>query len=268
MNRQTCFGGPFCTFLQRPVAAYIESKRFNRSFLPPESSLGQNIRPRSTVLWVTLDRQEKGVNAYQNALGLLSSRAIVDLGNYEASADHFLTRWRPERDPWPALGTEQQLAEVPPVFDIVRYEKETQGRVDYILFEGGAGSGGDSTEGLEAEWYRERIANYTLVSSAQRGRLRLYRRKSAAATASIHGGTVKGRGDPRLRRVAPLVSISWLSPSQSRRRRVRLRSSHPAAAAGSVISPRSTLTSRSAVSTATNGCVYASASFCPASFRR
>ena len=106
---------------------------------------------------------------------------IVDLGNYEAAADYFTTRFQPERSPFPALATMKDLEAAPPVFDIGRYEKETRGRVDYILFYGGRDSGGDGGKAAEVELCRSRIAGYKLARSGRLGNLRLYERTSAAA---------------------------------------------------------------------------------------
>jgi hypothetical protein len=123
------------------------------------------------------------VYPYRHAIGFLSSRVIIDLRNYEASKDHFSTRFQPERSPFPALGTLPELEDAPPVFDVARYERETHGRVDYILFQGGASadSDGNGIGRLERTLYRSQIANYTLVSSGQRGDLRLYERGSPSA---------------------------------------------------------------------------------------
>ena len=90
--------------------------------------LGQKIRPGSTVLWLTLEPLDGAVNPYRDAVGLLSPKAVIDLRNYEASADHFLTQWQPERSPVPALGTVLQLGEYRPCST---RQPERHGRVDY-----------------------------------------------------------------------------------------------------------------------------------------
>jgi hypothetical protein len=142
------------------------------------AAVGRNIRPGSTVLRLSLGSLAKGVDPYKHAAGILPSRAIINLSNYEASTDYFSTRFRPERCPFPALGTLAELGAAPPVFDIVRYERETQGRVDYILFQGGADSERNGMDPLEVTLYGDQIAGYTLVSSGQRGNVRLYQRNS------------------------------------------------------------------------------------------
>jgi hypothetical protein len=147
--------------------------------------LGQKIRPGSTVLWLTLEHLDGAVNPYRDAVGLLSQKAIIDLRNYEASTDHFLTQWQPERSPVPALGTVKQLGDEPPVFDIARYEKETHGRVDYIIFQGHPDSNGDAVERLANNLYRNQIASYKLTSPDQQGSLRLYQRTSPNANDAV-----------------------------------------------------------------------------------
>ncbi len=136
--------------------------------------LGENIRPQSTVLMLNCERSI-WPNAYKHSVGFLSARNIVDLRNYEASMEYFSTEFRPERSPFPALGTLKELESVPSRFDIPRYEKQTQGRVDYIIFEqqAPANSGGKL---LEEKLYGNQLANYRLLSSADGGKLRLYAR--------------------------------------------------------------------------------------------
>jgi hypothetical protein len=145
--------------------------------------IGQHIHPGSTILHLNLEYPEPitpenphGVNPYLHAVGLLSARAIVDLRNYEASETYFSTKFRPDMSPVPALGTLDQMESARPVFDVARYEKETRGRVDYLLFQGGAVADGNRVQFLEDTVYRIQIAAFTFVASAQPGNLRLYQR--------------------------------------------------------------------------------------------
>ncbi len=138
--------------------------------------IGQDIRPKSTVLTLCLERQKGEVDPFVHAVGLLSPRVIIDLSNYEASTDYFPTRFRPEYSPVPALGTPKQLESVPPVFDIVRYEKQTKGHVDYVLLHKDINGYGDAVKSLEVGLVRDQLAAYTLVRSEQFGQLTLYRR--------------------------------------------------------------------------------------------
>jgi hypothetical protein len=126
-------------------------------------AVGRDIRPQSTVLLANMDPSLTGVSPYRHAAGLLPVRGLVDLGNYEAAIGYYFSvNFRPEVSPVPALGTLVQLQSVPPVFDVTRYEKETHGHVDYILFRGS----------LPVD--PAQLVNYRLVS--QHADLRLYER--------------------------------------------------------------------------------------------
>jgi hypothetical protein len=142
------------------------------------ASLGDQIHRGSTVLMVNLDSpSEDQAEPYLHAVGLFSDRGVVDLKNYEASTDYFLTRFRPERSPFPALGTLAELDAHPPTFNISRYEKTTQGRVDYLLFVSRHGSAGqERIEDLVNRLYRDQIAAFSPVpiSESLRADFRLY----------------------------------------------------------------------------------------------
>ena len=144
--------------------------------------IGESVRPNSTVLVLCLGRQKRDVDPFRHLAGLLTPRAIVDLNNYEASLEYFSTRFQTDRSPYPALGTMRELEEAPPVFDITRYEKETAGRVDYVLFYCSNDSGGAGMKLLQSELYRRQIAGYALVRASHSrsvGDLRLYGRSPA-----------------------------------------------------------------------------------------
>jgi hypothetical protein len=147
-------------------------------------AIGQHVRPESTVLQLNLDypapispENPHGVSPYLHCVGLLScDKAVVDLRNYEASTIYFTTRFRSEVSPFPALGMPDQLESTRPIFDIRRYESKTHGRVDYLLFQGGLVSGRIEAHGLEEDLYHDQMAAYKLVTTGQRGNLRLYER--------------------------------------------------------------------------------------------
>jgi len=144
------------------VASFPVYARWNEA-LAELVAVGRDIRAQSTVLLANMDPSLAGISPYRHAAGLLPARGLVDLGNYEAAIGYYFTvNFRPEVSPVPALGTLEQLQSVPPVFDVARYEKETHGRVDYILFRGS----------LPVD--PAQIANYRLV--AQHAGLRLYKR--------------------------------------------------------------------------------------------
>ena len=108
--------------------------------------------------------------------GLLLERPIINLRNYEALADHFTTRFRPEMSPVPTLGTMAQIRGVPPVFDVARYERETRGRVDYLLFNGWPEPRHAGDDRPEAALYPEQLSAFTLVATSPDARFRLYER--------------------------------------------------------------------------------------------
>ncbi len=141
--------------------------------------VGQHIRPNATVLAFSLERQPQDIDPFRHAAGLLSERVIIDLANYEASTDYFSTRFRPDYSPFPALGTLKQLESAPPVFDTIRYEKRTKGRVDYLLIYGHIHADGQAVKSPETESMRRQLAAYTLVRSGDFGRLTLYRRTAS-----------------------------------------------------------------------------------------
>jgi len=147
--------------------------------------MGRHIPPGSTVLQVTLERPDNAEVAqpYLHAADLLSTaaRPIIDLRNYEASMYYFSTSFRPEVSPFPALDTVNDLETTRPVFDITRYEKETRGRVEYLLFQGGTVSGGSGLHGLEETLYRDQISAFTLLAAEEGGNLRLYERVPAGS---------------------------------------------------------------------------------------
>ncbi len=136
------------------------------------ASLAERMPAGATILHLRLDPVKSSIDPYLHAVGLMSGRAIIDIRNYEASTNYFQTRFKPDVSPYPLLGTQEQMMATPPIFDVKRYENETKGRVGYLLFQDtilpAAG-------GAEAALYAAQLANFTFVSSAMDGHLRLYR---------------------------------------------------------------------------------------------
>jgi hypothetical protein len=64
-------------------------------------------------------------------------RKAVDLRNYEAGLDYFPVRYRPDVNPYAHLGINSPhtkgLEMVPQRVDVADYERQTRGRVDYVL---------------------------------------------------------------------------------------------------------------------------------------
>ncbi len=103
------------------------------SVLKEFRSLGGQIRPGATVLSLNTQRTGGSIDPLFHAVDLFVPRPFIDLRNYEASTDHFLTCFRRDHSPYDALGNLAELNHIPAVFDIARYEKQALGRVDYVL---------------------------------------------------------------------------------------------------------------------------------------
>lgn len=147
------------------------------------ASVGASMRPGSTVL--SLDLRPEGettrfsVDPFLHVAGILTRRQIIDLRNYEASTDLFVTEFRGNRAPSPALGTVKELQSSPPVFDIARYERETAGRVDYVLLYGRNHADRAGSGSMQVDSYTRPLSGYTVVRSEQApwvGGIKLYKR--------------------------------------------------------------------------------------------
>ena len=153
------------------MPAYI---RWN-STLTQFARLAVFVPPGSTLLPAVLVAEPSGPDPAFHASGLLTLRGVINLANYEASTDVFTVSYRPERSPDPDLGTLRQIGHVPPFFDIDRYERNTRGRVDFLLFQGGAASGG---KWPEEKLYQPQLTSFVFLAMTQPGNIaRLYRRK-------------------------------------------------------------------------------------------
>ena len=165
----------FCLFAVAFMATRVPVVARWNDTLAGVTEVGQHVRPNSTVLQLDFAPLE-GIDPALHAVGLISDRPIINLRNYEALADHFTTRFRPDMSPVPALGTMAQIRGVPPVFDVARYERETRGRVDYLLFNGWPEPRQAGDDRPEAALYPEQLTAFTLVATSRDGRFRLYER--------------------------------------------------------------------------------------------
>lgn len=150
-----------------------EYRRWN-GVLQELQGVGAQIRPGRTVLGL---RTQRGVapDPLFHAVDWFVPRPLVDLRNYEAGTDHFLTRFRPEHSPFDTLGTLMNLQRVPAVFDIRRYEAQTRGCVDYVLLYGLPKFADGAQEGEQD--YRASLNGYRLtIRFAGDLNLKLYER--------------------------------------------------------------------------------------------
>jgi hypothetical protein len=137
--------------------------------------LAKYVPPGSTLLPAILQSVASGPDPAFHASGFLTSGGVVDLSNYEAATDYFLINFRPDRSPFQALGTFEQVTAIPPVFDILRYETVTRGSVDFILFQGGYQANG---RWPEQTLYAGQIGGYEMIAKSEPGSIaRLYRRR-------------------------------------------------------------------------------------------
>jgi hypothetical protein len=134
--------------------------------------VGSVLRPGTTVLPVMLERNAS-MDPMLHSVGLLSSKGIIDLANYEASVEYFTTKFRPERSPFPRLGTIIQLGSAPPAFNIAAYERSTGGHVDYLLILNATRPAATQ----ELRLYHEQMAAFALVGSDESHAVRLYARR-------------------------------------------------------------------------------------------
>lgn len=163
------------------LARLPEYRRWN-GVLQELQGTGAQIRPGRTVLGL---RTQRGVapDPLFHAVDWFVPRPLIDLRNYEASTDHFLTRFRPERSPFDALGKLMDLQQAPAVFDIPRYEAQTHGCVDYVLLYG-LPKFAEGAQEAEQD-YRASLHGYRLISvSAADLKLQLYERSQPCGSGS------------------------------------------------------------------------------------
>ncbi len=149
-------------------------RRWNQPLLEIVS-VQDEIREGATVLGLDLDRLEY-MRPNLHAVGRMTARRIINLRNYEAATDHFLTRYQPAVDPYRYLGDREGLEATPPRFDLDRYENHSGRRVDYLL----AYSTPEDGEAFpERRLYSSELERYRLVTvSRPTGFARLYEAKS------------------------------------------------------------------------------------------
>lgn len=162
------------TSLLARLPEYRQWSEVLRSF----ATVGQRIRPDATVLTIKTERGRGSINPLLHAVGLFTPRPFIDLCNYEADTDQFPLRFRPNRSPDGPLAKPAELEQVPPVFNIPRYETQTLGCVDYVLvyalpkFADGSGGGADR--------YQAKLQGYTLIFASDAPlKERLYMRRKS-----------------------------------------------------------------------------------------
>ena len=149
-------------------AIHIPALSFWNDQLSELVSVGRSIPPGSTVLALRTDPPGGNFDPLRHAAGLLADKPIILLKNYEAATSLFLTYFRADHSPFPALATLAQLESSTPEFDVARYEQQTRGRVDYVLLTGD-----------DAPAVRAQLAGFSRIASSPNHRIHLYQRLRA-----------------------------------------------------------------------------------------
>ena len=137
-------------------------------------SMADRIRPGATVFSLMTRDAGLSIDPFAHAVDLFAPRPFIDLLNYEAGTDQFMTYFRRDRSPFDALGKLAEIERVPPVFDIARYETRTLGCVDYVLLYGLPKFEPDQ----EGRDYRVKLPGYRLIySTANQFKAQLYARE-------------------------------------------------------------------------------------------
>jgi hypothetical protein len=142
------------------------------------TTVGQRIRPGATILSIKAERDQDAINPLLHAVGLFAPRPFIDLCNYEANTDQFPLHFRPNRSPDGLLAKPAELEQVPPVFNIPRYETQTSGCVDYVLVYALP----KSVDGSSAENnnYQTKLPAYKLIYASEAPlKEQLYARRSS-----------------------------------------------------------------------------------------
>jgi hypothetical protein len=164
--------------------AYREYNAQMREFI----ALAERVEQGTTLL--PLVYSPRGLPAVADTRGLRSTpfytaagyavaaRHAIDLRNYEAGLDYFPVRYRPELNPYEKLGVNTKdgkgLEMVPQRIDIEKYQRTSDGRVDYVLVWAVPDSLKEDPDTISAMRQLER--GYTLVEQSASRRAQLWRR--------------------------------------------------------------------------------------------
>ena len=171
------------TAIHLPVV--IEFNRDLAEFL----SAAPLLPPGATLvpLYFIDDREGQGGTAHsartrpmQEAAGyLMATRRVVDLSHYESDSPHFPTRFRPETNPIRFIGGGRNWIEtVPPRVNLLDYETQTSGRIDFVLVWGLAVAPPEIQAHPATEAVKQQLgAGYVQIFTSRRGLLDVYARQ-------------------------------------------------------------------------------------------
>lgn len=131
-------------------------------------SVSYHLRPNTTVLPVNFSDNwlQKHISNYLGA-----DKKLVILDNYEAANYYFPVRWKEDMQPYSSIGGFLQKN---PCFEIDRYEKETNGKIDYVLLWYKPENISDS---CTLQTLNNIFEKYLKIFTSPNGKAILYRRK-------------------------------------------------------------------------------------------
>ena len=144
-----------------------------------------HLRPGATVLSLSFAeesganqlRQLRKVHPFAHAAGYLAARGeVVDLANYQADQGYFPVVYRPEVDPYRFLGGNPEPQGSVGDMSLLRYERATGRRVDYVILWDLKGQ--TRRRPAQRRLLDELAASYDLAyTSTPGGRMQLYRHR-------------------------------------------------------------------------------------------
>jgi hypothetical protein len=104
-----------------------------------------------------------------------ADKSLVLFGNYEGNTGFFPIIWKPERNPFVYIGTNEGIEHQPPSADILNYHKKTGGEIDYVI------TWCLDDQFLAHEYTQNTLGqlaeNYTLIYTSENSLAKLYKRK-------------------------------------------------------------------------------------------
>lgn len=152
-------------------------------------SVREHIPTRSTVLPLSFAHQgltpegefvANRIWLYMHAADYLGSdRSLVMLGNYEAGLGYFPLVWKPKKQPFFHIATNEGIEGRPPGVDILSYTQKTGGTIDYVLtwcLDNEEFANHPNTQSLKQQLHE----GFELVFTSKNGLAQLYKNKIQA----------------------------------------------------------------------------------------
>ena len=104
-----------------------------------------------------------------------ADKSLILFGNYEGNTGFFPIIWKPERNPFVFIGTNEGVEHQPPSVDILNYHKKTGGEIDYVI------TWCLDDQYLTHDYTQNTLSqlaeNYTLIYTSENSLAKLYKRK-------------------------------------------------------------------------------------------